>query len=78
MPWSQRILVQVYKLMARQIAALAWGNDYACLPKPVADINGNGMHTNISIQKKGKNTFITTPKAKMVCRSRDGISSIVF
>ena len=27
------------------------------LPKPVTGVNGNGMHTNLSINKKGKNTF---------------------
>jgi len=27
------------------------------LPKPVTGVNGNGMHTNLSIAKKGKNQF---------------------
>ena len=27
------------------------------LPKPVAGVNGNGMHTNLSIAKEGKNLF---------------------
>jgi glutamine synthetase len=27
------------------------------LPKPVADVNGNGCHTNMSIAKSGKNIF---------------------
>lgn len=48
--------IQLYKLLARQIA-----NDMgmtACfLPKPVAGINGSGMHTNMSISKNGKNLF---------------------
>ncbi|MBP9839276.1 MAG: glutamine synthetase [Proteobacteria bacterium] len=48
--------IQIYKLLARQIA-----NDMgmtACfLPKPIAGINGSGMHTNISITKNGKNLF---------------------
>lgn len=48
--------IQLYKLLARQIA-----NDMgmtACfLPKPVAGINGSGMHCNISISKNGKNLF---------------------
>src|SRR5258706_12362830 len=30
----------------------------ACfLPKPVVGVNGNGMHTNVSISKNGKNLF---------------------
>jgi glutamine synthetase len=48
--------IQLYKLLARQIA-----NDMgmtACfLPKPVAGINGSGMHSNMSISKGGKNLF---------------------
>lgn len=27
------------------------------LPKPVAGVNGNGMHTNVSLSRKGKNLF---------------------
>jgi glutamine synthetase len=48
--------VQLYKLTARQIAALR-GCTACFLPKPIAGINGNGMHTNISISKEGKNLF---------------------
>ncbi len=48
--------VQLYKLMARQIAA-TMGMTACFLPKPVADINGNGMHTNMSLAKGGKNLF---------------------
>ena len=48
--------VQLYKLVARQVAAQM---DFtACfLPKPVAGVNGNGMHTNMSVSKAGKNLF---------------------
>lgn len=48
--------VQLYKLMARQIAN-SMGMTASFLPKPVADINGSGMHTNMSISTAGKNTF---------------------
>lgn len=48
--------LQLYKLMARQIA-----NSLGCtacfLPKPVAGINGSGMHVNLSLSKNGKNMF---------------------
>jgi glutamine synthetase len=59
-------LVQIYKLMARQIAA-SMGMTACFLPKPMADINGNGMHTNISISRKGKNTFYDA-------KGQDGLS----
>lgn len=48
--------IQLYKLLARQLADLH-GNTACFLPKPVAGINGNGMHTNMSISQDGKNTF---------------------
>jgi glutamine synthetase len=48
--------VQLYKLTARQIAANA-GLTASFLPKPIAGINGSGMHTNLSLSKKGKNLF---------------------
>jgi glutamine synthetase len=48
--------VQLYKLLSRQVAARM--DMTACfLPKPVTGINGNGMHTNVSIARKGKNLF---------------------
>ncbi len=48
--------VQLYKLLARQVAA-RMDLTASFLPKPVAGVNGNGMHTNISMSKKGKNIF---------------------
>ena len=48
--------IQIYKLLARQIAA-SMGFTASFLPKPVANINGNGMHTNLSISENGKNIF---------------------
>lgn len=48
--------IQLYKLVARQIAN-NMGMTACFLPKPVADINGSGMHTNMSISQKGKNLF---------------------
>ncbi|MEY4669083.1 MAG: Glutamine synthetase [Pseudomonadota bacterium] len=48
--------VQLYKLTARQIAANS-GLTACFLPKPIAGINGSGMHTNLSLSKGGKNLF---------------------
>jgi glutamine synthetase len=48
--------IQLYKLVARQIAA-NMGATACFLPKPIAGINGSGMHVNVSISKKGKNQF---------------------
>ena len=48
--------VQLYKLLSRQVAA-RMGMTASFLPKPVTGVNGNGMHTNLSISKGGKNQF---------------------
>ena len=48
--------VQLYKLLCRQVAQ-NMDMTASFLPKPVVGINGNGMHTNLSIAKDGKNLF---------------------
>ena len=48
--------IQIYKLVCRQIAR-RMGFTASFLPKPVVGVNGNGMHTNGSITKEGKNVF---------------------
>ena len=48
--------VQLYKLTARQIAR-NMGMTATFLPKPITGINGNGMHTNLSVLSNGKNNF---------------------
>jgi glutamine synthetase len=60
--------VQLYKLICRQIAT-KMGMTASFLPKPIAGINGNGMHTNFSLSRKGKNIF-HDPKG------RDGLSDV--
>jgi glutamine synthetase len=58
--------VQLYKLVARQVAAQM--DMTACfLPKPVAGVNGSGMHTNLSLSQDGKNLFHDSS-------GRDGLS----
>lgn len=48
--------IQLYKLICRQVAT-RMGLTASFLPKPVVGVNGNGMHTNVSITKGGKNLF---------------------
>jgi glutamine synthetase len=48
--------IQLYKLICRQVAT-NMGFTACFLPKPVVGVNGNGMHTNVSISKDGKNLF---------------------
>jgi glutamine synthetase len=48
--------VLLYKLLCRQVAARL-DMTASFLPKPVTGVNGNGMHTNLSIAQKGRNLF---------------------
>ncbi len=48
--------VQLYKLLCRQVANRL-DLTASFLPKPVTGVNGNGMHTNMSISKNGTNLF---------------------
>ncbi len=58
--------IQLYKLVCRQVANNL-GLTATFLPKPVAQINGSGMHTNFSLAKAGKNIFYQK-------NGRDGLS----
>ena len=59
--------VQLYKLLCRQIAQSL--DMSACFRPPVTGVNGNGMHTNLSLTRGGKNLFFD-PKGK------DGLSPL--
>lgn len=48
--------IQLYKLICRQVAGKL-GMTACFLPKPVVGVNGNGMHTNLSVSQGGKNLF---------------------
>ncbi|MCX6592075.1 MAG: glutamine synthetase family protein [Acidobacteria bacterium] len=48
--------IQLYKLICRQVAR-KMGLTASFLPKPVVGVNGNGMHTNVSISEGKKNLF---------------------
>ena len=62
--------VQLYKLLCRQVAQNM--DLTACfLPKPVTGINGSGMHTNLSLARKGRNLFYD-PKGQ------DGVSTLAW
>ena len=62
--------VQLYKLIARQVAR---HHDLTAsfLPKPVTGVNGNGMHTNMSVSKGDTNLFYEAA-------GREGISSFAW
>ncbi len=48
--------IQLYKLICRQVASRL-DMTASFLPKPVTGVNGNGMHTNLSVARKDKNLF---------------------
>jgi len=48
--------ISLYKLICRQVAKRL-DMTASFLPKPVTGVNGNGMHTNLSVSKDGKNSF---------------------
>ncbi len=56
--------IQLYKLTCRQIAN-SMGCTASFLPKPMMNINGSGMHTNISISKDKQNIFFANNKEKL-------------
>ena len=62
--------VLLYKLICRQIAH-SLGMTATFLPKPIQGLNGNGMHTNFSIGKNGKNLFHDK-------NGRDGLSTLAW
>ena len=62
--------VQLYKLICKQVAQLQ-DLTASFLPKPVMDVNGNGMHTNLSLSRGGKNVFFE-PKGQ------DGLSKLAW
>jgi glutamine synthetase len=62
--------VQLYKLIARQVAA-QMDLTASFLPKPVANVNGNGCHTNMSLSQAGRNCF-HDPKGQ------DGLSELAW
>jgi glutamine synthetase len=62
--------VQLYKLVARQVAA-QMDMTASFLPKPVAGVNGSGMHSNLSLSQGGKNLFHDA-------KGKDGLSKTAW
>ena len=60
--------IQLYKLLCRQVAQ-NMDMTASFLPKPVTGVNGNGMHTNMSLSRADKNLF-HDPKGE------DGLSAL--
>jgi len=60
--------VQLYKLLCRQVAQ-NYDSSASFLPKPVTGVNGNGMHTNLSVNRKGKNLFYDAKGPDMLSKA---------
>jgi glutamine synthetase len=60
--------IQLYKLLCRQVAQ-NYDMSASFLPKPVTGVNGNGMHTNLSINRKGKNLFYDAKGPDMLSKA---------
>lgn len=60
--------IQLYKLLCRQIAQ-NMGLTASFMPKPVTGVNGSGMHTNLSLNRGGKNIFYDK-------KGEDGLSKV--
>ena len=60
--------VQLYKLLCRQVAQ-NFDMTASFLPKPVTGVNGNGMHTNLSLSRKGKNLFYDAKGPDMLSKA---------
>jgi glutamine synthetase len=62
--------IQLYKLLCRQVAQ-GKGMTASFLPKPVASINGCGMHINLSLMREDTNLFYGK-------EGRDGLSPLAW
>ncbi len=70
--------IQLYKLTCRQIAR-SMGLTASFLPKPVAGVNGNGMHCNISLSKNGRNLFFDADGVDRLSKlARDFVDRILY
>lgn len=71
--------IQLYKMICRQIAAMH-GLTACFLPKPIVDVNGNGMHLNISFTDldSRKNLFYGTEKLSLSSLAWDFVQGLLY
>lgn len=50
--------VMTYKVVVKQVA-YSKGIYATFMPKPIAEVNGSGMHTHMSLSKNGRNAFFS-------------------
>ena len=62
--------VMLYKLICRQVAQQL-GSTASFLPKPITGVNGNGMHTNLSVSRGKTNAFYDA-------NGKEGISTFAW
>jgi glutamine synthetase len=62
--------ILLYKLLSRQVAQ-KMDMTASFLPKPVTGVNGNGMHTNMSVSRGSTNLFYDQ-------KGRDGLSTLAW
>ncbi|MCR4306149.1 MAG: glutamine synthetase family protein [Candidatus Daviesbacteria bacterium] len=67
--------IQLYKLVCRQVANNL-GLTATFLPRPMANINGSGMHTNFSLAKNGKNIFYNNKVVESSAYQKNGKESL--
>ncbi|MFA6306069.1 MAG: glutamine synthetase family protein [Candidatus Gracilibacteria bacterium] len=68
----------LYKHLARQVAK-TMGLTASFLPKPVQNLNGSGMHVNISFEKDGQNIFYKEGgKNNLSEGAWNGITSLLY
>ena len=60
--------VQLYKLLCRQVAQ-NFDLTASFLPKPVTGVNGNGMHTNLSVARKERTLFYDAKGPDMLSKA---------
>ncbi|MBL4694266.1 glutamine synthetase [Candidatus Gracilibacteria bacterium] len=70
--------IQLYKLLARQVAT-TMGLTASFLPKPIQNLNGSGMHTNLSLSKDGVNMFYDAKGKEMLSQgAHDFVTGVLY